>query len=122
MANGLAWLQSTGASAANFEPKRPKNIGEIIGRPNPQNLTPGNPKATGRPKDTWKAALVELASRDETLNHVKKVLDAGADHQHFFKALDYCTDHGFGKAQSSVDVTSGGETLKFIVGVDPEQV
>jgi len=53
-----------------------------------------------------------MASRDEVLDHVEKVLLNGPSDEFFKDALNYVTDHGYGRAASSVDVTSGGEKLK----------
>ncbi len=90
-------------------PKRKGNVANLIpgkGR----GPKPGAPNA-GRPPDEWKAKLREMASRDEVLAHVNSVLLQGPEHPFFDKALQYVTDHGYGKAASSVDVTSGGEKL-----------
>lgn len=43
-----------------------------------------------------------MASRDETLDHVDAVLKAGPDHPFFDRALQYVTDHGYGKAMQPV--------------------
>jgi hypothetical protein len=57
----------------------------------------GAPNA-GRPPDLWRAKLREMASRDEVMQHVESVLFEGPGHPFFGKALDYATEHGFGKA------------------------
>jgi hypothetical protein len=57
----------------------------------------GAPNA-GRPPDLWRAKLREMASRDEVMQHVESVLFEGPGHPFFSKALDYATEHGFGKA------------------------
>ncbi len=75
---------------------------------------PGAPNA-GRPRDEWKARLQALASRDEVLAHVEQVLLAGPEHPYFPKALEYVTDHGYGRAASSLDVTSDGKALSGVV-------
>lgn len=90
--------------------KRKGNIANLIpgkGR----GPKPGAPNA-GRPRDEWKARLQAMASMDEVLDHVETTLRAGPEHPFFQRALDYVTDHGYGKAASSVDVTSGGEPIK----------
>lgn len=71
----------------------------------------GAPNA-GRPRDEWKARLQAMASRDEVLDHVSSVLLQGPEHPFFAKALEYVTDHGYGKAASSLDLTTAGESLK----------
>jgi hypothetical protein len=60
----------------------------------------GAPNA-GRPPDEWRAALRALASRDDVLQHLDAVLRAGPGHPWFSKALDYATEHGFGKASAA---------------------
>lgn len=99
---------------ATVDKSRPKSQK----RGNPQNLIPGKgrgPKKgaanAGRPRDEWKARLQAMASRDEVLDHVSTVLLAGPDHPFFAKALEYVTDHGYGKAASSLDLTTKGESL-----------
>lgn len=65
---------------------------------------PGAPNA-GRPPDEWRKALRGLASRDEVIAHIETVLVAGPDHPQWFRALEYATDHGFGKAGNTLTVT-----------------
>ena len=60
----------------------------------------------GRPPDAFRASLRAAVSRDEVLAHVAAILLAGPDHPMFFKALDWATDHGYGKAAQSLDVTA----------------
>jgi len=68
----------------------------------------GAPNA-GRPPDQWKAALRALADRQEVLDHIDTALKAGPADPFFEKALDYATDHGYGKATQPVqhDATQG---------------
>ena len=73
----------------------------------------GAPNA-GRPPDEWKAKLRELASRENVLAHIQTVLDAGPDHPFFAKALEYVTEHGYGKATQHIEQT-GASTLEVIV-------
>lgn len=75
---------------------------------------PGAPNA-GRPRDEWKARLQAMASRDEVLAHVEEVLLDGPGHPFFARALEYVTDHGYGRAQQSLDVTSNGQTLEALL-------
>ena len=70
----------------------------------------GAPNA-GRPPDQWKASLRALADRQEVLDHIDAALAAGPSHPFFSRALDYVTDHGYGKAASSIDVTTKGQSL-----------
>ena len=93
---------------------------------------PGNgaPNA-GRTPDEWRKALRALGDRSEVLAHIEAALLKGpprfepdptdptkmlAKGTTFFeRALDYVTDHGYGKAASSVDVTTAGKALSGIV-------
>lgn len=74
----------------------------------------GAPNA-GRPPDAWRAALRALVDRPSVIAHIEDCLEAGPEHPFFGKALDYVTDHGYGKAASSVDVTTAGKALSGIV-------
>ena len=62
----------------------------------------GAPNA-GRPPDQWKAALRALADRQEVLDHIQRSLDAGPEHPFFPRALDYVTDHGYGRATQPIE-------------------
>jgi hypothetical protein len=57
-----------------------------------------------------------MASRDEVLEHVNTVLMAGPEHPYFDRALQYVTDHGYGKPTQSVDLTTAGQplTVRFV--------
>jgi hypothetical protein len=115
---------STSATAKNVDksagklapPKR------VVGRPftgaddprKGKGPAKGAPNA-GRPRDEWKRELQALASSDAVLTHLRATIAAGPDHPYFPKALDYLTDHGFGKAMQSVDVTSAGEKLGAVL-------
>lgn len=80
----------------------------------------GAPNA-GRPPDEWRKALRALADRPSVIAHVESVLEEGPTHPFFAKALDYATEHGYGKAASTVDVTSGGERLSGVVILPPTE-
>jgi len=64
---------------------------------------PGAPNA-GRPPNEWKAKLQAMASRDEVLAHVEAVLLQGPEHPFFKDALNYVTEHGYGRARQPLDV------------------
>ena len=64
----------------------------------------GAPNA-GRPPDQWKAALRALADRQEVLDHIQRSLDAGPEHPFFPRALDYVTDHGYGRATQPIEAS-----------------
>jgi hypothetical protein len=85
----------------------------------------GAPNA-GRPPDEWRAALRALASRDDVLQHLDAVLRAGPGHPWFSKALDYATEHGYGKAKQAHEIGSANvwpsvswPTSVKVVLVDP---
>lgn len=64
----------------------------------------GAPNA-GRPRDEWKAKLQAMASRDEVLAHVEATLLQGPEHPFFQRALDYVTDHGYGRAAQPIELS-----------------
>jgi hypothetical protein len=80
----------------------------------------GAPNA-GRPRDEWKAALAALVSRDSVLEHVRAALDEGPSHPWFDRAMQYATDHGYGKATQPVEHSGpGGGALAITVElIDP---
>lgn len=45
-----------------------------------------------------------MASRDEVLDHVAGVLLQGPEHPFFKDALNYVTEHGYGRARQPLDV------------------
>lgn len=67
------------------------------------NAGGGKQPRAGRPRDEWKAALREMVSNDQVLEHVRFVLQQGPDHPFFERALQYATDHGMGKAVTPVE-------------------
>ena len=73
----------------------------------------GAPNA-GRPPDEWRDRLRAMASRDEVLEHVSAVLLAGPDHPYFDRALQYATDHGYGRPTQPVE-HSGKVTLETLL-------
>ena len=80
----------------------------------------GGPQpGAGRPPDEWKRRLQALASRESTEKWVAQILDAGPGDkelgQFYFKALEFAQEHGYGKAPSSLDVTSGGEPIRSYI-------
>jgi hypothetical protein len=95
---------ATGKPFQKGDPRIQRGNGPAKGAPN-----------AGRPRDEWKRELQALASSDAVLTHLRATIAAGPDHPYFPKALDYLTDHGFGKAMQSVDVTSAGEKLGAVL-------
>lgn len=87
----------------------------------PANLIPGKGRGpakgqpnAGRPPDEWRERLRAMASRDEVLNHVSEVLLAGPDHPYFDRALQYATDHGYGRPKQDIGL-SGTLTLESLL-------
>lgn len=75
----------------------------------------GPPKGSGgRPRDEWQAKLREIASSDGVLAHVTTVLEAGPAHPYFDRALQYATDHGYGKPKQEVE-HGGKVTLEVLL-------
>ena len=93
------------------------SVGELVPQPHGGALSPGNPgnRGGGRPPNEFKATLRELVDRKEVHAHLLAVLAAGPQHPQFMDVLKYVTEHGYGKAAASVDVTSGGQPLSFTV-------
>lgn len=70
---------------------------------NPGN-SGGKPGRSGRTPDAFKAMCRELVSRDETLAAVDEILrDKG--HPMFMSALNWATNHGYGRAKESLEVS-----------------
>ena len=75
----------------------------------------GPPKGSGgRPRDEWQAKLRELASSDKVLEHVQTVLLSGPEHPYFDRALQYATDHGYGKPKQEIE-HGGKVTLEHLL-------
>lgn len=76
---------------------------------------PGNKGGTGRPPNEFKETLRNLVDRGTVHEHLLGVLEQGPSHPQFLDVLKYVTEHGYGKAAASMDVTSGGRPLSFTV-------
>lgn len=76
-----------------------------------------NPGA-GRPTDKFRQRMQAHADRKGVDLTLKEALDGGLT-EHFWKALHYATDHGYGKAVQAVDVTSGGATIEYAAVIPP---
>jgi hypothetical protein len=87
----------------------------------PENLTPGNPKATGRPPDAWRLVCRELASRDEILAAAREVL-GNKDHPAWLGAWKFVTEQGYGKGQGRLDVTSKDERVQVVIVADESRI
>ncbi len=101
--------QKSGRGRVTNPSGTPKNLIPGKGR----GPKPGSPNA-GRPPDEWRERLRAMASRDEVLNHVSEVLLAGPDHPYFDRALQYATDHGYGRPTQPVE-HSGKVTLETLL-------
>jgi hypothetical protein len=78
---------------------------------NGASLVPGNPGnsggkpgRSGRTPDAFKEMCRELASREETLAAVDQIL-RDANHPMFMSALKWATEHGYGKAKESLEMS-----------------
>lgn len=87
----------------------PGTNGLIAGKGN------GPPKGSGgRPRDEWQAKLREMASSEKVLAHVLTVLEQGPEHPYFDRALQYATDHGYGKPKQEIE-HGGKVTLEHLL-------
>jgi hypothetical protein len=98
--------------SANVEKSERKTGRSTLFQPGPdprrgRGPAPGAPNA-GRPRDEWKAALAALASSDEVLAHVRRVL-ADPDHPQWMRALEYASERGFGKETATVEQSGAVE-------------
>ena len=84
----------------------------------------GAPNA-GRPSDAFREMCRELVRREEVLKAVSKILK-NSDHPLFMQALNWATNHGYGKPEQTVNAKVSdpeGRPLRIIyehvsVGVD----
>jgi hypothetical protein len=84
-------------------------------------LVPGNPGNTGgktgrsgRTPDAFKLMCRDLVSRDETLAAVDDIL-RDKNHPAFLGALNWATNHGYGKAKESLEVSGPeGEPIRQV--------
>ena len=76
----------------------------------------GAPNA-GRPTDAFKEMCRELASSVEVERQVRAILKNGSADPMFLGALRWCSDHGYGRPQASLDVASGGKTLAELLNM-----
>jgi hypothetical protein len=60
-----------------------------------------------------------IASRAKTVANVEKLLEA-PNHPNFMRALEFAADRGYGKAPSSVDVTTNGQSINGLLVIPPE--
>jgi hypothetical protein len=114
----------TGRKTSKYRGDRtPKGVprGTLLQQPNGGFLVVGAGRGpakgapnAGRPPDEWKAALRAMASRDEVMAHVESVLLAGPDHPFFDRALQYVTEHGYGRASQPLE-HSGTVTLEALL-------
>lgn len=70
----------------------------------------------GRPPDEFKKLCQELASGAATLAAVRKILK-NPDHPAFQGALRWATENGYGRAPQAVDMTSGGQPVRFTLAL-----
>lgn len=69
----------------------------------------------GRPPDKFKAMCRALASSKEVERQVKDILARGSSDPMFIGALKWASEHGYGRPEQSVDVTSKGEKLPGVI-------
>jgi hypothetical protein len=71
----------------------------------------GAPNA-GRPPDKFKELCQSLAC---TGADVAPVILKNPDHPAYLGALKWATEHGYGKPEQSLDLTSGGKSLEALL-------
>lgn len=110
-----ATRKSVGKSSRSME-----NLQSFKPGPNPRRgrgPAKGAPNA-GRPPDQWKAHLRTLVDRAEVLAHIEASLQKGPGDEFFAKALDYATDHGYGRATQPI-AHSGSVGLADLLTTQP---
>ena len=65
--------------------------------------------------------MQSLAGSDDRTAQLKAILDEGPSNPHYMAALKHVTEHGYGKAPQSMDITSGGQPMKAYMVFDPEK-
>lgn len=66
--------------------------------------TGGKKGRSGRKPDAWKSRLREIVSSDVVLDELEQVL-ADSRHPAYVGAIKYATEHGFGKATETVEIS-----------------
>jgi hypothetical protein len=98
--------KSAGKSAPSGRPFEPgpdarRGRGPAKGAPN-----------AGRPPDDFRKRMAALASRDETLAALGRIL-SNSDHPHYVQAFKLAADRGYGVPKQTVDLEGG---VQIIVG------
>lgn len=75
---------------------------------------------SGRHPDAFKEMCRAAASSDETETAVLTIL-RNPKHPAFIGALKWATEHGYGAAPKSLDVTSGGKPISGVVVLPPTE-
>jgi hypothetical protein len=89
-------------------PRRATSTSYGAGRGNERG--PGN--RSGPVPATFKMRMQTLVDRNTTARAIERILE-DPDHPHFMRALDYATNHGYGKPAETVDLNATGTlTLK----------
>lgn len=87
---------------------------KLRGKPFAKGPDPRRGVSPGRPTDAFTEMMRSLASADETMKALTKILKNG-NHPMFMRALEYVTDRGYGKATQPIDVTSDGKSLADVL-------
>ena len=86
----------------------------LRGKPFAKGPDPRRGVSPGRPSDDFTAMMRALASDEETIAELRKILK-DRNHEHFIKALTFCADRGYGKPAQPIDVTSNGKSLADVL-------
>ena len=78
-------------------------------------LRVGGNGSGGRPPDKFKAMCRALASSKDVETQVRAILKAGSTDPLFIGALRWASEHGYGKPEQAVDVTSQGQKLAGVI-------
>jgi hypothetical protein len=71
-------------------------------------LKRGGNNGGGRPPDEFRARMRELATREETEAYLQRCLAGEFGPKPYQRALQYVTDHGYGKAVQPISGEGGG--------------
>jgi hypothetical protein len=105
---GKAHEATMETSARTSVALRPQLHGGALNTGNPGNA------GGGRTPDAFKAMCRELVTREQTLAAVDEIL-RDKSHPLFMSALNWATNHGYGKAKESLEVSGrGGAPLDHV--------
>jgi hypothetical protein len=90
---------------------------EFMAGKNGGKLKRGGTIGPGRPKDDWKAQCASLATRGAKAVAARQVIE-NPDHPVFLGAWKFAAEQAHGKAQASVDLTTGGRPFLIVPDIE----